>query len=355
MNSRLSLKLLGVIAVVICLAMGIVWISIDYFAVDAFSALLDTYKVPNKQDVIKMFLDSAHRALFGAGLAAILSAMALSYVLIRMILGPLHQMFRITGRVARGDYSGRLQIDAGDEVGALGQAFNVMIDRLQRIEQLRKKMVVDVAHELRAPLTNIRGYLEALRDDIVAPSAKIVESLHEETLRLGNLLDALMRLSAADAASLTLERRVTDLGELAIRLLNVFAHQFAEKAIFTSLQVANGAEHALADGEQIAQVMQNLMDNAARYTPRGGTLRISVERAPGAIKVIFASTGEAIAAQDLPLIFERFYRVEKSRSRDSGGAGIGLAIVKELVQAHGGVVGAQSSAGENRIWFTLPG
>ena len=215
-------------------------------------------------------------------------------------------------------------------------------------------MVVDVAHELRAPLTNIRGYLEAMRDGVVPPSAKVVESLHEETVRLGNLLDALMRLSAADAASLTLERKVIDLNELVTRSLNVFAQQFADKAISPRLRVADGAERAMADSEQIAQVMQNLMDNALRYTPHGGTVRISIERASDAIKVVFANTGEAIATQDLPLIFERFYRVEKSRSRESGGAGIGLAIVKELVEAHGGGVGAGSSAGENRIWFTLP-
>ncbi|MDQ3466711.1 MAG: ATP-binding protein [Chloroflexota bacterium] len=354
MNSRLSLKLLGVIALVIGLAMAIVWISIDFFAIASFSALLDEYRVPNKQDVMTMFLDSAHRALVGAGLVALSAAMVLSYVVIRMILGPLHQMFRMTGKIGHGDYSSRLHIDADDEVGELGKAFNAMIDRLQRVERLRKKMVVDVAHELRAPLTNIRGYLEALRDGVVPPSAKGVESLHEETVRLGNLLDALMRLSAADAASLTLERQVIDLDELVTRSLNVFAQQFADKAISPRLQIAAGAGRAMADCEQIAQVMQNLMDNALRYTPHGGTVQISIERASDAIKVVFANTGEAIATQDLPLIFERFYRVEKSRSRESGGAGIGLAIVKELVEAHGGGVGAESSAGENRIWFTIP-
>lgn len=229
-----------------------------------------------------------------------------------------------------------------------------MTDNLERTEQLRKKMVVNVAHELRAPLTNIRGYLEAMRDGVIEPGSKIVELLHDETLRLGNLSEDLMRLSVADSARLTLEREMVDLHEFLPHSLKLFEAQFAEKRISTETRIASGAELVSADAEKLAQIMQNLLHNAWQYTASEGKVRITVERADRTVKIVVANTGEPIAHEDLSLIFERFYRVDQSRSREHGGAGIGLAIVKDLVEAHGGFVGAESSAGENRIWFVLP-
>ena len=352
--SQLSTKLLGVIALVIVLATFIVWVSIDYFAIDYFASLLDKYKVPKKNEVLEMFLEAAHRGLMWASLGALVLGLFLGFLVIRMILSPLYQMIGITGKIAHGDYTPRVRIASRDEIGELGAAFNAMTDNLQRIEQLRKKMVVDVAHELRGPLTNIRGYLEALSNGVLPPTSKIVEALHEETLRLGNLSEDLMRLSVADAARLTLRRESIDLRELLARSLNLFQAQFVDKAITVETPFSGSQDPVDADSEKLAQVVQNLLDNAWRYTPRGGQVRVSVEYPPKSAKVIVANTGEAISAEDLSLIFERFYRIDKSRSRKHGGAGIGLAIVKELIEAHGGQVGAESATGENRIWFTLP-
>lgn len=354
MSSRLVAKFVAVKALGIVVAMGIVWISIDFFAFDYFASLLDKYQVPQKQEVLGMFLESAHRYLIFGGVIGLAVPLAFGFFLIRRVLSPLHQMVLITAKIAKGDFTSRVKTLPNDEIGELGRTFNAMTDNLDRIERLRKKMVVDVAHELRAPLTNIRGYLEAMNDGVVEPGSKIVELLHEETLRLGNLSEDLMRLSVADSAILTLEREIVDLHEFLPHSLKLFEAQFAEKTITTELEIANGANRVSVDSEKLAQIMQNLLHNAWQYTVPTGHVRVSVERDDRAVRIVVANTGEPIAHEDLSLIFERFYRVDKSRSRERGGAGIGLAIVKDLVEAHGGHVGAESSAGQNRIWFVLP-
>ncbi len=354
LRSRLLWKLLAIVAVTCPLVITVVWMAIDWFALDYFSSLLVENNIPDKDKVMDMFLEAAHRYLIWSGLAALILALALSYSLIEMVLRPLYRMMALTRKIAAGDYESRVENPSDDEVGQLGKAFNTMTGNLQKVEQLRRKMVLDVAHELRAPLTNMRGYLEALSDGVLPPSQKIVESLNEETLRLGNLAEDLMRLSVADAARLTMERETVNLGALIKHSLNLFEAQFANKAIAVETRIAASELEIIADSEKLAQVMQNILHNAWHYTPEGGRLEISVERSPGSIKTILANTGDPIPEQDLAFIFERFYRVDKSRSRDRGGAGLGLAIVKELIEAHGGQVGAESSGGNTRIWFTLP-
>jgi two-component system sensor histidine kinase BaeS len=353
MRSSLVAKFIGVKALGILVAMVIVWLSIDLFAVDYFSSMLDRFQVPHKHEVLGMFLQSAHRYLVWGGAVGLVVALCVGVLFVRMILRPLHQMLGITVEIAKGDFKSRVEILSNDEIGELGKTFNAMADNLERTEQLRKKMVVDVAHELRAPLTNIRGYLEALGDGVVQPNAEIVELLHEETLRLGNLSEDLMRLSVADSAQ-TLERELLDLRDFLPHSLRLFEAQFAEKRITTDTRIASDAEWISADVEKLAQIMQNLLHNAWKFTSLEGTVRVIVERTEGFVRIVVANTGEQIAHEDLALIFERFYRVDKSRSRERGGAGIGLAIVKDLVEAHGGHVGAESSVGVNRIWFDLP-
>lgn len=215
-------------------------------------------------------------------------------------------------------------------------------------------MVIDVAHELRTPLTNIRGYLEALSDGVVAPSKETMESLQEETIRLAQLVEDLLQLAHADASRGTLHPRKVDLPALASKTLELFRPKFAAKGILVDMDLSHVQGDVMADPEKLAQVFRNLLQNAWQYTPDGGKVRISSERLSGRIKLSFTNTGEEIPKEDLPFIFERFYRGEKSRSREHGGAGIGLAIVKELIEAHGGQVSAESSPDETRVWFSLP-
>ncbi len=353
MKNRLLWKLLGINILVIGVVILIVWLAIDYLASDYFMKLMKEYNI-SPSAVHRMFLEATHRTLIWASLVTLALAVILSFLLTRRVLNPLSQMTGITGKIASGDYSARVQISSNDETGQLASAFNQMADSLQRIEQLRKTMVIDVAHELRTPLTNIRGYLEALRDGVVAPSKETFESLHEETIRLAKLVEDLLQLADADASKGSLRRKPMDLLELASRSLELFRPRFAEKEIQVEKNFPNGNYEMLADPEKLAQVFRNLLHNAWQHTPTGGKVRITIEKSPTWIRWVFANTGEGITKEDLPFIFERFYRGEKSRSRQHGGAGIGLAIVKELIEAHGGQVSAESSTDETRVWFSLP-
>ncbi len=215
-------------------------------------------------------------------------------------------------------------------------------------------MMIDVAHELRTPLTNIRGYLEALTDGIMTPTKETFELLHEEILRLVRLVEDILQLAKADAACADLRKVLIQIEEVIHQGLDSFQSQFHCKNIQVETGFRERPKRLLADPEKLSQVVTNLLQNAYQYTPQSGRVRISTEQVPGEVKVIFANTGGELSKNDLPFIFERFYRGEKSRSRDHGGAGIGLAIVKELIEAHGGHVGAEIAGDETRVWFTLP-
>jgi signal transduction histidine kinase len=353
MKSRLLRKFLLIIVLVIALAMLIVWLAIDLFAADYFSFLMEKYNLP-KEEVQPIFLAAAHRYIIRAAFVALVLAVLLSFLLIKRVLRPVYQMGVVTGKIARGDYTVRVRVTSADEIGELAKSFNGMADSLERFERLREDMVANVAHELRAPLTNMRGYLEALSKGVLPPSQKTLEMLHEETLRLTGLTDDLLLLSKADMAHSTLRPKKFDLQECIAQAIDFFRAQFDGKEITVETEFPDGSDEVTADHDKIGQVVRNLLQNALQYTPRGGRLNVITARRPGWVRTTLANTGDGISQKDLPYIFERFYRAEKSRSREFGGAGIGLAIVKELVEAHGGRVGAESSASETRVWFELP-
>jgi two-component system sensor histidine kinase BaeS len=352
-KKRIIWKLLGINILIIVFAMLIVWLAIDYLAADYLSKLMEKYQV-SPIDTSQMFTDSVHRYLIWASLASIGLAVLLSFVLVKRVLGPLQRMTDITRKIAAGDYSARVPIKSLDEVGQLAQAFNRMADSLQQIEQLRKSMTIDVAHELRTPLTNIQGYLEALIDGVVSASRETYELLLEETMRLVRLVEDILQLAKADAARADLQKEEILLKELIERVIDTFRSRFDQKGIGIELQVRPPADAVWADPTKLTQVVRNLIQNAWEYTPAGGSVRIGSRLRSGAVRLVFSNTGGEIAEKDLPFIFERFFRGEKSRSRKHGGAGIGLAIVKELIEAHGGQVGAEISEGQTHIWFDLP-
>ncbi len=353
MTKTLLWKLLGINILTIGFVIVIMWLAIDYLAADYFMVLMKKYNI-SPTETHQMFLDAVHRYLIWASLGALLLVLTLSFLLMKKVLGPLTRMTDITRKIASGDYSDKVPITSRDEVGQLAVAFNRMAESLQKIEQLRKTMVIDVAHELRTPLANIQGYLEALIDGVVQPTRETFELLQEETLRLVHLVEDILRLAKADAAKATLHKIEVNIVDLIAGLVEPFRPQFDEKGIRLESHFIDGGKRVRVDLDKMSQVITNLLQNIFQYTLPGGTAIISTEYMPGELKVVFTNTGGEIAETDLPFIFERFYRGEKSRSRDHGGAGIGLAIVKELVEAHGGKVGAEVSSGEVRIWFTLP-
>jgi two-component system, OmpR family, sensor histidine kinase BaeS len=346
-------KLIGINFLIIGFVIIIVWLSVDYLAADYFVTLMKQYNISPVASH-EMFLHSVHRYLIWATLAALVLALALSFLMTKRVLGPLTQMADVTRKIASGDYSSRVPIRSQDEVGKLGTAFNRMAESLQAIENLRKTLMIDVAHELRTPLTNIRGYLEALQDGIVPPSAENFHLLHEETLRLVDLVENILRLAKADAARTDLHKTEIRIVDLIEPVLEAFRPQLEAKQIRVESHFDDGASLLQADPDKLSQIIRNLFQNAVQYAETGGIVRISTDTKPGQLKVTFANSGGELSEKDLPFIFERFYRGEKSRSREHGGAGIGLAIVKELVEAHDGTVGADISSGETHVWFSLP-
>ena len=354
MRDSLLWKLVAINATLIAVALVVVWLAFDYFAADYFSVLMEQYEI-SPADSHQMFVDSIHRYLLQAGVLAIGLAILLSVLLTRTVLRPLSRMAEVSRHIAAGDYSARVHEAPSGQVGRLAAAFNQMTDSLERIEALRRSMTVDMAHELRTPLTNIRGYLEALADGVVPPSKETFDMLQAEILRLVRLVEDLQQLTKADAARAFLRREALALPELLDQVLGLYRPQFESRNIAVETHFAAEASEATGDRDKLLQVFRNLVENAWRYGDAGGSFEITAARENGALRLDFANSGPAIPEAELPLLFERFHRGEKSRSRDSGGAGIGLAIVKELVEAHGGTVGVESRDGVNRFRVTLPG
>lgn len=354
MKQRLLWKLLLLnIVPVIAIIILVVWLAIDQLAAGYFMALMDKYEV-SPDDIHQMFLTAVHRYLLWATIAALGLAFIISYFLMRRILQPLSQMSVITREVAKGNFSARVEVISKDEVGQLGIAFNRMADSLAKVEQLRKTMVADVAHELRTPLTNLRGYLEALNDKVLPPSPETFEMLQQEIMRLVSLVENLQQLAKADAARAFLKREKLSLAEVVEQMLTLYQPHFQEKNITVEKIVPPDAGFVMADRDKLLQAVRNLVENAWKYTPQNGRVTISIQPTKDTVKVVISNNGLGIPENDLPFIFERFFRADRSRSRDAGGAGIGLAIVKELIEAHGGHVGAESDGNETRIWFSLP-
>jgi signal transduction histidine kinase len=346
-------KLMGIHLLVISAVIAMIWIAIERIAADYFMQLMKEYHI-DPVTPHQMFLHATTTTLVWTSLGAFALALAASLVLTRRILRPIRGMGAIAGRIAAGDYSQRVDVVPGDEVGELVGAFNQMVCSLQRVEKLRKDLVADVAHELRTPLTNMRGYLEALRDGVLPASPQQIASLHEEVLRLVRLVEGLHQLAIADAGVQRLHLDTVDIGTLSLKALEPFQTRAAAKGIRLVAPAENGHDMVRVDPDQFIGVLNNVFENALHYTPRGGEVAVRISREGPAVVLSVSNTGDGIAPHDLPFVFERFYRGEKSRSREHGGAGIGLSLVKQITEAHGGAVSVQSDHGLTTFQVTLP-
>jgi two-component system sensor histidine kinase BaeS len=349
----LIIKLLVVNLVVVGFAVGVVWLAIDTLAAGYFVTLMEKYHI-SPEPAHAMFVDAVHRYLIWALAGAMGLAVVLSFVMNRRILGPLTRMTAITEEIAAGEFSARVPVATTDEVGQLARAFNRMAENLEKIERLRRSLMIDVAHELRTPLTNIRGYLEALNDGVLPPAPETLSLLQDETLRLAELVEDVLALARADAASGQLEPTSVDLSEMVADTLATFAPAVGKKTVTVNLEAPESPVMVHADRNRLARVLRNLTDNAIRYAPVQSQVTVTLSAQSDEVRVNFANAAGVILPEDLPYLFERFYRGEKSRSRRHGGAGIGLSIVKELVEAHGGKVYAEVADGIVHIGFTLP-
>jgi signal transduction histidine kinase len=289
-------------------------------------------------------------ALALAGGLGILLTLALSHG----ILTRVRILTTAVQAMARGDLTQRVPNQARDEIGQLAYTFNSMADSLAHIEQLRRNMVSDVAHELRTPLSNIRGYLEAIQDGLVQPSPEVITSLHEEALLLNRLVNDLQELAVADAGQLKLARQRILINELVDKAVQGVRGRVNGSRVI-DMKLAPNLPEVLADSERIGQVLRNLLNNAVEYSPPGGLITVGAQQVGGQIQINVYNEGQGIAPEHLANVFERFYRVDDSRTRATGGSGLGLAIVKQLVEAHGGRVWAESVPGHYANFsFTLP-
>jgi signal transduction histidine kinase len=352
MRRSLLWKLLGINLLVIGVAVIVAAVTIGQFADAIFMRLMKEFNL--QTDVIHgLFTQTLLRSLILASLIAGGVGLLLSVFLFRRVVDPVREMEAMAARIAAGDYGARVSARSDDELGALADSLNRMAESLATLERLRKDLVANVAHELRTPLTNLRGYLEAIREGVAAASPETIGALHEDVMRLVRLVDALHALTLLDARLPRLQLEDVDLRTLLDRLVDRYRAQFVAREIAVEKQLtATGRVHA--DRDLISQAVQNLLDNALKYTPEGGQIAVATSSANGVTRIAVSNTGGGIAREDLPFIFERFFRGEKSRSRESGGAGIGLAIVKEVAGVHGGQVGADSADGLTTVWFTVP-
>jgi signal transduction histidine kinase len=298
---------------------------------------------------------SISRSLLLGGSVAIVIAFVLTFILSRRITSPIGVLANAARRLGRGDLSQRVQFKGKGEVRMLAQAFDSMAANLEHAEQLRRNLVADVAHELRTPLSNIRGYLEAIHDRVVEPNAATIRSLNEETALLSRLVDELQELSLAEAGELKLVYHAEDTAKLVKQAVNSWQPQVAAKGMSLSLDLPDNLPLVNIDRQRVNEVLHNLLENAVAHTPKGGPINVAVAKQGDWVEISVSDTGEGIPAEDLPNIFERFYRVDRSRARATGGSGLGLTIAKRLVEAHGGKITVQSELGKgSRFSFTLP-
>jgi two-component system OmpR family sensor kinase/two-component system sensor histidine kinase BaeS len=285
--------------------------------------------------------------LISGGIAGVI-ALLMGSLLFFQVTRSMRQLARAAHGIAAGDLSQRVPLASDDEVGELARSFNTMAESLQRMEQQRQNMIADIAHELRTPLSVIQGNVEAMLDGVLPASPEELESIHQETVLLNRLIGDLRTLSLAEAGQLALDKQPLDLGQVVTRVAEKYRLRAEEQSVALSVQVAQNLPQVSADAGRVEQVLVNLTENALRYgaSDVGRRVTLGARVVPEGVEAWVSDSGPGIASEELPHVFERFWRSEKSRNRQTGGSGIGLALVKQLVEAHGGRVSVESTPGQ---------
>lgn len=301
------------------------------------------------------FLSQINRSLLQAGLIAGILGVLLGVLIARGVAAPLGRLADAARRIARGHLDERVPVTGATEIAELAGAFNEMSAHLEQAEQLRRNMVADIAHELRTPLSVVQGNLRAILDDVYPLDKAEIASIYDETLVLNRLISDLRELAQAEAGQLSLNLQPTQLTPLIEGMAERFRELAREKEITLTTAVPPQLPSLSADEDRLKQVLHNFLSNALRHTPPGGSIDIKTDAQPEQIRVSVRDSGSGIAPEDLPRVFDRFYRADKARARDQGGSGLGLAISRQLIRAHGGEVGANSAPNQgSEFWFTLP-
>lgn len=285
------------------------------------------------------------QSVLWSAILGILLSVILSLFVAKRITAPLIHMKKVAERMAKGELSARTIIKGNDELADLGGSLNHLAEQLTRQEQLRKTMTADVAHELRTPLATLKSHMEAMMEGIWMPTPERLESCHEEIERLRFLVGDLEQLTEMESPHFKLNLREENVSDIVQRNMEASRPLFEKKGV-SLLHTGLPTVHVALDWQRVGQIMVNLLTNALKYTPPGGRVSVEVKDEQRVAVITISDTGIGISEDDLPFVFERFYRSDKSRDRKSGGSGIGLTIVQKIVEAHGGAIEIRSQLGE---------
>ncbi len=301
------------------------------------------------------FVGVINRSLIYAGIAAGLGGLLVVSILSRRTLTPVRALSTAARRLGGGDLSQRVPAPGNDEVGQLGHSFNSMAAGLEKAEQQRKNLVADVAHELRTPLSNIQGYVEAMRDGVLEHDQATLDTVHAQTMHLGRLVEDLRLLAQTESEDFRLNLEQESLGDVLRHSVEGFRARSSSMDVGLNLDIPDELPMLLIDRTRISQVLGNLLENAVRHSSSGGEVNVVAGVPEGRVVVTVADGGDGIAPEDIAHVFDRFYRADPSRTRATGGAGLGLTIAKKIVEAYGGEIRAESVKGQgSRFIFELP-
>jgi histidine kinase len=359
---RLAWKLFASYLLIIAVGTVVLWVTSQAVAPVTFEHHLavmerDMGRMPAVlADLFGSFMRAMNTAIAVAAAAAIAVAVAVAVFLSRRIVAPIQAMTHASQRIASGRYGERVPVTSDDELGQLASQFNRMARSLQRVEQMRRDLIADVAHELRTPLSSVAGYIEGLLDAALPPEPETFHRILREANRLQRLVTDLQELSRVEAGQVSIHPRPVGVRDLVDAAVARLRPQFDAKGITLTAELASDLPPVRADPDRIGQVLTNVLGNALQHTPRGGAAEVRAYRDRSRVAIVVRDTGAGIPAEHLPHVFDRFYRADRSRARASGGSGIGLTIARHLVEAHGGYIRADSE-GQNRgstFTFALP-
>ncbi|MFK7965891.1 MAG: ATP-binding protein [Burkholderiaceae bacterium] len=302
------------------------------------------------------FLQQQYQDLMMIALAVLVLAGGVAWWLALSLTRPLMQTVSAVRKLAEGDYSGQLDSQRRDEIGSLSRDIDALSRTLHENQRSRQRWVSDISHELRTPLAIIRGELEAIRDGVRAPTKGAIDSLHDEAIRLGQLIDDLRELAIADRGALSYSMKPVNLGELVGQICEAFTARFQQASLHLihDSSTATGPT-VMGDARRLTQLLGNLLENSLRYTDAGGSVEVRVGQSTDTAIITVSDSAPGVSEAEYERLFERLYRVESSRSRASGGSGLGLSICKSIAQAHDGSINAgPASAGGLMITLTIP-
>ncbi|HVN54621.1 MAG TPA: ATP-binding protein [Anaerolineaceae bacterium] len=292
------------------------------------------------------FLQRTSQALIYTGIGALIVALIMGIILARTLTRPLQALTHAAQSITAGNLEQQVEVRSNDEIGELATAFNHMSQEVSRSNQLRRQMTADIAHDLRTPLTTISGYIEAMQEGVLDPTPERLALIYSEIERLQKLVDDLRMLSLAEAGELPLNPQAVSPKEVLDQAAALFQHQAAQQKVSLEVDAREDLPSLQVDEARMMQIFGNLITNALRYTPSGGKVQLSAQAVNGRVELDVQDTGSGIPAEELPYIFDRFHRADKSRHSENGESGLGLAIVKALVDSHGGQIWAESNPGQ---------